>query len=230
LVALDETRELIPVPYAILERVPGEPLSRQHPAPEEATHVWRELGRDLALLHNGVSKDGPAGQLEQSDVHDDPRPWLEELAGKGLVAPAEAGWLRRWIDELEPLACSEPPRTFCHGDVNADNILVRSQALDYLAIVDWDGASWTDPAWDFVPVPLLVVPYMLEGYRGVAPVPGSETAEARIVWHHVQYSLFIWRHNHTVGRGKVEYGLRRLRLGIERMLELPGARWMRHLA
>jgi aminoglycoside phosphotransferase (APT) family kinase protein len=226
----DTTRELVPVPYAILERVPGEPLSKQEVEPGDVPQVWWELGHDLALLHNGVRKEGPAGKLESNDVQVDPRPWLEELARDGLVSPVEAEWLRRWLDELQPLVSTGEPLAFCHGDVNADNVMVRPATFDYLAIVDWDGAGWMDPAWDFVPLPLRAVPFVLQGYREVAPVPGDTTAEARILWHHIQYTLFIWWTHRHQGRSIVDRGLQRLRPGIKDLLELPGARWLSHLA
>ena len=226
----DDTRELLPVPYALLERVPGEPLSKQEFEPGDIPQAWRELGHDLALLHHGVPRDGPAGRLNAGDVQVDPRPWLEELAIEGLLSPVEAGWLRRWLDELQPLVCTGDPVAYCHGDVNADNVLVRPGACDYVALVDWDGAGWMDPAWDFVPVPLRAVPWVLQGYQEVAEVPGDSTAEARILWHHIQYTLFIWWNKRHHGRGIINRGFQRLRPGIKEMLDLPGARWMGHLA
>ncbi len=226
MVAFDDTRDLIAVPYSILERVPGEALSRQRVAPAEVSQVWRELGHDLALLHSGVSEDGPAGQLGANDVKIDPRTWLEELLGDGLVLPGEEAWLRWWLDELEALVYTGEWRAFCHGDVNADNVIVRPQVLDYLALVDWDGAGWMDPVWDFVPVSLLAVPYILEGYRSVSRVSGDATAEARILWHHVQYTLFSLSKRRSQGRDVVEQGLHHLRMGISELLKLPGATWL----
>lgn len=230
IVVYDDTRELVPVPYTILERVPGEPLSKHEVAPGDIPQVWRELGQDLARLHNGVRRDEQTGRFSSPDVRIDPRPWLEDLSVGGLVSPVEAQWLRRWIDELEPLVRAGEPLAFCHGDLNADNVLVRPGAFDYLAIVDWDGAGWIDPAWDFVPLPLRAVPLILQAYREVAEVPGDTTAEARILWHHIQYTLYGWWRRRDQGRVIIDRGLRRLRPGIEEVLELPGARWLAHLA
>ncbi len=47
-----------------------------------------------------------------------------------------------------------------------------------------------DAAYDFAVVPLAVVPFLLDGYRLVAPVPGAATAEARILWYHL--AMAIW--------------------------------------
>jgi hygromycin-B 7''-O-kinase len=227
---IDDTRDLLPVPYAILERVPGEPLSKHSPAPDLFARAWRDVGHDLALLHSRVSADGPAGALPTHDMRIDPRPWLEELVAGGLVFGEEAEWLSRWLDALQETVWNDVPTAFCHGDMNGDNVLVHPGTFDYLAIVDWDGAGWMDPAWDFVPAPISAVPWLLEGYREVAEVPGQTTAEARILWHHVQYAIFIWWRKQPQGRPLVEQGLARLRRGIATLLELPGARWLAHRA
>lgn len=67
--------------------------------------------------------------------------------------------------------------------------MVESVPGHYAALLDWGSASWGDPAWDFGGVPLRAVPYLLEGHRSIAPLPHDDTAEARIVWRHVQHAL-----------------------------------------
>jgi hypothetical protein len=57
IVAFDESLNLLPVPYAVFERVQGEPPDRLGERPESVPGIWRELGRDLALVHTGVSPD-----------------------------------------------------------------------------------------------------------------------------------------------------------------------------
>jgi aminoglycoside phosphotransferase (APT) family kinase protein len=51
LLAYDPSGAVIPVPYAIYERVPGETLGLLDLEPHDTPEVWRELGRDLACLH-----------------------------------------------------------------------------------------------------------------------------------------------------------------------------------
>ena len=65
LVAFDDSLTLLPVPYAVYERVHGEPLEQLETGPRDAPAAYRALGRDLARLHGGVRPQGPAGQLER---------------------------------------------------------------------------------------------------------------------------------------------------------------------
>src|SRR5215831_10469378 len=63
LVAYDESCDLLPIPYSILERVHGQTLGLLDLDVTDTLEVWRALGRELALLHAGVPMDGPAGAL-----------------------------------------------------------------------------------------------------------------------------------------------------------------------
>ena len=71
------------------------------------------------------------------------------------------------------------------------NVMVRPDLPTYLALIDWGACGWGDAAHDFAGIPLRAVPFMLEGYREVAPLPEDETAEARILWRHLQISLYL---------------------------------------
>ena len=62
--------------------------------------------------------------------------------------------------------------------------------LEYAALIDWDAAGWCDPAWDFSGVPPSAALTMLAGHRELAPLVEDETAEARILWSHLQLALF----------------------------------------
>ena len=123
----------------------------------------------------------------------DPRPLPAELAR----GPATSRPPRR---SLPP-----PPRRFLHGDSQATNVMVAFGAAtggtpEYLAVPDWGGCGWGDPAWDFAGVPLRVVPAMLEGYGTVAPFDGGEDVEARVLWRHLRLSLYPMRRGPQPGR------------------------------
>ena len=195
LVAYDDSRDLLPVPYAVHQRVRGESLDRLGHEPEAVPEVWRELGRDLAIVHALSAADGPLAGLRtfEQSAEVDPRPWTEELAGSGHLTRHDARWLAGLLDRLAPAALAAVPRRLCHGDVNAGNVLVDAAGSSFLAVVDWAGAGWLDPVWDFAGIPLRAVPYLLEGHRQQAPLPADETAEARILWCHVQLALFHLR-------------------------------------
>lgn len=68
LVAFDDHRDIAPVPLSIFERAQGDPLVSLGAHPEDLAPLWMEVGRDLAVLHHGVTVcDDPAGRL---DAHD----------------------------------------------------------------------------------------------------------------------------------------------------------------
>ncbi len=64
LTAFDDSRTLLPVPYAVYERVHGAALESLGLDPVTTPAVYRELGRDLARLHVGVRSDSPTANSE----------------------------------------------------------------------------------------------------------------------------------------------------------------------
>ena len=121
----------------------------------------------------------------------DPRPMPDELASAGYFTSEEARWLSGWLDLLAPFALAPLPRRFRHGDLQTTNVMVRPDPPTYLALIDWGACGWGDAAYDFAGIPLRAVPFMLEGYREVTPLPEDETAETRILWRHLQISLYL---------------------------------------
>jgi aminoglycoside phosphotransferase (APT) family kinase protein len=190
LVAFDDSLEHLPVPYAVYERVLGETLGLLDLGPEDTPGVWQEVGRDLARLHEGVDGHGPVADLECEPLPD-PRPIPDELASAGYFTAGEARWLTGWLELLAPLALAPLPRRFRHGDLQTTNVMVRPSPPTYLALIDWGACGWGDAAHDFAGIPLRAVPFVLEGYREVAPLPEDETAEARILWRHLQIALYL---------------------------------------
>ena len=226
MVAFDDARDLLPVPYSIYERVSGETLGLLDLDPAQAPDAWRDLGRDLARLHSGVSEEGPAAGLEL-EAMPDPRPWPDELSAEGYFTSAEARWFSEWLDRLAPAALAPADGRFLHGDTQATNVMVEAGSLQYLAVIDWGGSGWGDPAWDFAGVPLRVVPFMLEGYREVAQPDGEETVEARILWRHLQLGLYLLRRGPQPGRSWAERPFGMLLDVMRFLMDDPGRRWSR---
>jgi aminoglycoside phosphotransferase (APT) family kinase protein len=190
LVAFDEAGDILPVPYLIVERVPGVNLESLLAEPEDVPNVWRALGRDLARLHLGVDSGAPADRPPGwGDGLADPRLLLAERVSDGWFSPLEARWLLRWLERLAPLATTPVADRFCHADVQMANLLVDPITHEYLALIDWGCAHWVDPAFDFLGTPLRVVPLILAGYRDVAPRP--DVSEARILWSRLQLLLSV---------------------------------------
>lgn len=226
MLAFDDSLDLLPVPYSIYERARGETLGLLDQDPASNPGVWRQLGHDLALLHSGVSEDGPAGGLDVDEMPD-PRPWPGELAEAGYFTATEAWWLEDWLELLAPHALAPVTRRFLHGDSQATNVIVESGSLEYVAVLDWGSCGWGDPAWDFAGVPLRVVPSMLEGYGAVVSIEGGENVEARILWRHLQLSLYLMRREPQPGRSWAERPLGML-LDVMRFSLAPhGERWSR---
>ena len=190
LVAFDDSLEILPVPYAIYERVRGETLGLLDLEPTDTPGAWRDVGRDLARLHEGVGKDGPTADLEPEPLPD-PRSLPDGLASAGSFTSLEARWLSGWLERLAPAALAPVAERFRHGDLQTTNVMVRHGSLEYLALIDWGACGWGDAAHDFAGIPLRAVPSMLSGYRELAPLPGDETAEARILWRHLQIALYL---------------------------------------
>ncbi|MGH2558137.1 MAG: phosphotransferase family protein, partial [Thermomicrobiales bacterium] len=156
---------------------------------------------------------------------DDPRPLVEELAATGQFTAIEARWLTRWLDSLAPVALAPVPDRFLHGDVQSTNVMVHPGSLAYLTLIDWGAATWGDPAFDFAGFPLRAVPMVLAGHRDIAPVDGNDTAEARILWRHLQLSLWLLRRPPQPGRSWAEQPLGMLIEVLRFFLEAPGDPW-----
>ena len=188
LLLCDVSLELIPAAFTVFERIHGDTLGLLNLEPHETPNAWRELGCDLARLHAG-SYDTELAEQIQHDHLPDPREWPEQLAEAGYFTISEANWFSRWLDHLAPDALAPVRQCVLHGDTQATNIMVEPTTRGYLALIDWSNANWGDPAIDFGDSPLRTVPYVLEGYRQVMPLDHDETAEARILWRHLQLAL-----------------------------------------
>lgn len=201
LVAFDDSLDLLPVPYLVLERIHGEPLAAFGSSADSVRHVWQEVGRDLALTHTRVHADNSMRCLPTHDqsTETDPRPWVEEAQRNVHLKAAQARWLGEVLDRLAPTALAQRPKRFCHGDVNAGNVFVRAaEPRHYVGLLDWGGAGWGDPGSDFSGIPLRAVASVLAGYQDVAPLEDESSMMARILWSYLQLALFsLKRHPDT---------------------------------
>jgi aminoglycoside phosphotransferase (APT) family kinase protein len=224
LVAFDDTLDLLPVPYTLYERIHGATLGLLDCEPGATPGVWREIGRDLALLHTRVVDAGALAEIT-GDMLPDPRHLLAEIAQEGYFTAMEARWLMGWLDRLAPAALAPIPRRFLHGDLQTTNVMVRADSLEYLALLDWGSAGWGDPAWDFAGVPLRAAPWLLAGYRDVAPLDNDATAEARILWRHLHLALFNLRRGPLPQRSWAERPMTMLLEIMRFLIEAPGESW-----
>jgi len=225
LLAFDDTLGLLSVPYTLYERVPGVPLESLDLDPHDASEIWQEHGRNLALAHIGVPVRGDIARLPVKTAAPDPRGLVEERVADGWLSPLDARWLGPWLDRLAPAALAPVPARFLHGDTQATNLMVSAEPLRYQAIIDWGSASIGDPALDFAGVPLRAVPHMLAGHREVAPLDGDATVEARILWSHLQLSIWTLPRGAVPGRSWGERPLPMLLEVLRFFMAPPDDRW-----
>jgi Phosphotransferase enzyme family len=104
LLVFDESCGIVPVPFSIFERVHAQPLSeRLGSDPQKHEQIWRELGRQLAILHANVTAvPDPNGHLDAHDRLQDPEPLLAELERNGYLGNEAAPWARDALDRLRP--------------------------------------------------------------------------------------------------------------------------------
>lgn len=163
LVAFDVGGEFFEGPYMVLRRavgvMPGLPTD---PSDIRWRTVYRQLGSELAALHQGVGAlpDVPA------DIAADPRPQVAALAEAGYLSADLAAWVSAWFDRLESRAPAAPRARLIHGDASPTNLLVDPESGRLTAILDWGDAAWADPATEFAKLLLRAVPAVLEGYVG----------------------------------------------------------------
>lgn len=226
LFVMDASCDILPVPYTIYERVHGETLGLLNLEPYESPDVWRAVGQDLALLHCGIDRDGPAADLNDA-WNPDPRAWPDELAEAGHFTTLEARWFNRWLEALSSEALAPIAECYRHADMQATNIMVDKANNEFRAIIDWGSSGWGDPAHDFAGSPLGVVPYMLEGYRSVMPLERDETAEARILWYHLTLALGNLRREPEPELSWAERPLGHLMGMLRFLMETDDERWKR---
>jgi hypothetical protein len=134
----------LPVPYSIYERVRGETLGCSTGTRPPAPRCGAELGHDLALLHSGVSEDGPVAGLEMDEMPD-PRPWPDGTGGGRVLHRTEARWLEEWLDGWLRRRSRPSPGAFLHGDSQATNVMVEAGSLEYVAVLDWGSCGGETP-------------------------------------------------------------------------------------
>jgi hypothetical protein len=132
LVVFDNQRDIAPVPLSVFQRAAGDPLVHLGAHPQDMAPVWLALGRDLAVLHGGVTVcDDPHGRLDSHDhIISEHQELLAELRRSGVIGEDAASWLMAVLSRLRPAAEDRGRyRRFVHGDVQPSNVLGRRRPL-----------------------------------------------------------------------------------------------------
>lgn len=188
LVAYDDSEELLPVPYLIVEQVAGKDIESLRADPGDLAELWVEVGRDLARLHVGVNPakwPGESDPLTMSNLmtRDAPLPetLVQQRVDDGWLSSLEGRWLVGWLEHLDHQPSTPIRSVATHSDVQMSNVLMHVNSRRYAAIVDWGCAAQRDAVVDFMPMPFAAVPHLLAGHREIAPLDDDEHAEQRIV-------------------------------------------------
>lgn len=188
LVAFDDTLELLPTPFGVFRRAVGQTLGLLDLPPSSAGNVWREVGRNVARLHAGIDEKGLIAALPNAIVESaDP----EDLDTAGYFTRTEADWFATWLERLDDSSDSRQARRFIHADLQATNIIVSRAAGDgavsFVALLDWGASGWGDAAADLAGAPTRALPYVVDGYNGVAGI--DESLAPRVMACHVRATL-----------------------------------------
>jgi hypothetical protein len=130
--------------------------SRAFPTDHFPIHAWRVLGRYLGTIHQvlgGAGHDTVAPHGPLPWVVRTARPYIQSLAtlsGAALGVIEILQGSEVLIDGLHSIRRLWRDQQLIHGDVRADNILVRrdSDAEFDVRLVDWEMHRRGDPLWD----------------------------------------------------------------------------------
>ncbi len=105
----------------------------------------RSLGEALAAVHGGSRGQGPLRPPAELAV-------VRHIIFEGLMAPGAKALFPELWDEVGAAMQAEPPEGAClvHADLWGKNLLVKGSAP--IAIVDFEGAYFGDPAFDLATV------------------------------------------------------------------------------
>jgi aminoglycoside 2''-phosphotransferase len=123
-------------------KLPGEPV----PAAGATPRLAEDVARFLQALHALRDVEAETRPLELEALWAATRPAL-----RLTLAPVELALLDDWWEGIradERLREFEP--ALRHGDLWYENLLVEAGRL--VAVVDWEGAAYADPAEDFAPL------------------------------------------------------------------------------
>ncbi len=167
--AWDDSCELVPSPWFLMERCPGVLLSELRPtlSPDAEEAIDAQLARHLSSMH---SIEGQAfGRPDRAATHDPT--WsaaferlvddlLADAADASVDLPIPLDEVARIVaDHRTDLDAVEGPR-LVHWDLWDTNVFVDPDTLQVVGLIDFERALWADPLMEA----------QLVGKRGPHPV------------------------------------------------------------
>jgi aminoglycoside phosphotransferase (APT) family kinase protein len=172
IIAFDESHEIIPRDYLLMERLPGEPLtSRRGVDPDRAL---RQVGQHMAEVHDIVAEEygyrGPHEVMEPQECWRDAflmmwRRMINDVSMVGHYGEDEVRMLQKCGENHAEIFDYDGPARLLHMDIWHQNLLVDERG-NLTGIVDWDRALWGDPEIEFAVLDYCGVsrPPFWEGY------------------------------------------------------------------
>jgi aminoglycoside phosphotransferase (APT) family kinase protein len=226
-VALDESRQVVPYDYIVVTRLPGVDLARSWTelTPAQVERLTWEAGRCLARLHQltfeGFGKLRDLGQWPFATWFDE----FADYAGRylrpawehGLVDDATLRRLERALDRTQGLLGQVRQGVLVHCDYHYENVLQDGGQLT--GLLDFEWALSGDPSYDFVAAPSRerMIPgsegTFVQGYGILRPLDDDHSRRVQV------YRLFLAlesavMHYHQGERAEVCSALRE----VERLL------------
>ncbi|MBN1788283.1 MAG: aminoglycoside phosphotransferase family protein [Sedimentisphaerales bacterium] len=151
----DDSREIAPRPYLIMEKLAGAPLS--YTTRFGLSKVLRQVGQYLKQLHSITAQS--YGYLGEHKVMIPADSWVEafeimwnklldDIVGCGGYTKEEADRFRRLFDKDRDIFDRPVKSSLLHMDIWHQNILADEEGR-VTGIVDWDRALWGDVEIEF---------------------------------------------------------------------------------
>jgi aminoglycoside phosphotransferase (APT) family kinase protein len=158
ILVFDDTREMLPRDFLIMERMPGQPLSdHANLSQGQVADILREIGRHLRTVHD-LTHDA-YGYVGPHEVMEPQSDWtsafvimwnklLDDIQRCGGYSDEEADHMRQLLDRHVKVFDRKEPARLLHMDVWAQNIMVDESGR-LSGLLDWDRALWGDPEIEF---------------------------------------------------------------------------------
>lgn len=146
---LCEDKSVIGAPFCVMAWVPGtasgRALVRGVTSAEQGRDLVRQLGTELARLHQVRPPDDRLSFLKQPDgVPALGRVREYRAALDAIPRPHPVlEWALNWLEDHAP---DSGLRALCHGDFRSGNYMVHEGRVT--GVLDWEFASWGDPFED----------------------------------------------------------------------------------
>jgi aminoglycoside phosphotransferase (APT) family kinase protein len=207
IIAYDDSGEIIPNRYLIMQKLPGRPLSDVSLSADMLENIQEELGGMVRKLHE-IDGDG-FGYSSRDKVMTPRDNWpeamlemisliLDDCCAVGIYSDEEAGEARKLFEKQRPLLDHDVVSTFLHMDLWQENILIDDENR-ISGLVDIDRSIWGDPELEFAILDIcgLSTEAFFRGYG--APRDVSKEAEMRRKIYTL-YEFFKYLYIYTVRR------------------------------